>query len=198
MISKDRFAPSPEAPPAYILAGGASRRFGSDKARAPVAGQPLLLHMAALLRPWVSELHVIGREADQYADLGLPTLGDLRPGLGPLGGLHTALEHSAAQNSGNGWVLLASCDTWGVTDAQLQHLLSASRHKVHAVAWRDSHWQPLWALYHVSLAPEVAARLARGERALWRLLDAVAVTPLNGLDLGWRQINTPATLPEGL
>ncbi len=128
--------PSPR-PMAYVLAGGKSRRFGSDKARAMLAGQPLLLHVARQLEPVCSCVWVVAQRAGQYDDLGLPTLGDLALGLGPLAGLQTALSHAlnkpgspslsreseSPENSVGpvsrvnstktelpGWILLVSCD----------------------------------------------------------------------------------------
>lgn len=85
-------------PVAYVLAGGKSRRFGSDKARAVVHHQPFLLHVARQLAPLCESVWVVAQRAGQYEDLGLATLGDLAPGSGPLAGLQTALSH-AGNNS---------------------------------------------------------------------------------------------------
>ncbi len=75
-----------------ILAGGVGRRFGSDKALAPLAGQPLIAHVAARLAPQAESLVVCGRD---WASL--PRLDDRpRAGLGPLGGLCAALAHAEA------------------------------------------------------------------------------------------------------
>lgn len=87
-----------------ILAGGASLRFGSDKAAFPVKGRALLDHVAAALRPQVSDLIVVGRSWP-----GLARVDDQpRPGLGPLGGLCGALRH--AQACGHDGVISAGCD----------------------------------------------------------------------------------------
>jgi molybdenum cofactor guanylyltransferase len=73
-----------------IIAGGASRRFGSDKALAPISGRPILTHVLDALRPQVAEVVVCGR---QWPDE--TTLIDLRPGrIGPLAGLEAALDYA--------------------------------------------------------------------------------------------------------
>jgi molybdenum cofactor guanylyltransferase len=87
-----------------ILAGGQSRRFGSDKAEALLNGRPLIAHVAEALRRDCATLVVCGR---YHATL--PGLEDRpRPGLGPLGGLCAALAYG--RDAGFDAVLSAPCD----------------------------------------------------------------------------------------
>jgi molybdenum cofactor guanylyltransferase len=91
-----------------ILAGGQSRRFGSDKAEALFGGKALLEHVADALRPQTAELVIAGREWP-----GLTSVADIpEPGLGPLGGLAGALDY--AQRNGFDFVLSCGCDLLGV------------------------------------------------------------------------------------
>lgn len=170
----------------YILAGGRSERFGSDKARAVWQQRPMLLHTSTLLQPYVAQVLIIAREVNAYADLGLTTLADGFPGHGPMAGLETALTHSPTP-----WLLLASCDTLGVLPEELQALLGAERKGVQAVAWQHANgdWEPLWALYHASLLPLVRQHLQSGARSLQGLLDQIEVTALDGRELEWLQVN---------
>lgn len=175
--------------PVYLLAGGKSSRFGSDKARALLGAKPLLLRQAEILAPIATSLTVIADKAGKYADLGQRTLADLHPGAGPLAGLETALADCRQE-----WLLLASCDCYGISRAQLDELLTAPRAGKQAVAFKNEFWQPLLALYHRGLLPEVRHRLDQGRHALWRLLAEVETTKLDGADLNWLQINRPADL----
>ena len=87
-----------------VLAGGRSRRFGSDKAEALLDGRPLLDHAIAALAPHVEALVVCGRDVP-----GLRSLADRPvPDLGPLGALSAAL-HAAACEGFDG-VLTTACD----------------------------------------------------------------------------------------
>jgi len=71
-----------------VLAGGQSRRFGSDKALAVHDGKALLTHAFDALSGWC-ELVVISGRAEGPA----PCLPDWpRPGMGPLAGLTAALR----------------------------------------------------------------------------------------------------------
>lgn len=93
-----------------ILAGGQSRRFGSDKAEALFEGKALLDHVAGSLRPQVDKLVVAGRTWP-----GLETVEDLpMAGLGPLGGLAGCLDH--ARLHGFDTVLSSGCDVLGLPD----------------------------------------------------------------------------------
>jgi molybdopterin-guanine dinucleotide biosynthesis protein A len=177
---------------ACILSGGHSSRFGSDKALARIDGLPLLLRIAAVLRPLTSAVTVVADRADKYADLGLRTIADRHAGLGPLAGLHAALTDAGEEV----WVLLASCDIIDLRPHWLTQLLAARSDNVSAVAWWHGRWEPLLALYHTRLVPEVERRLTRRQLSLQSLLDAIPVARLS-LPHDWPavfQINTRAEL----
>ena len=71
-----------------VLAGGQSRRFGSDKALADLSGRTLLDRAVATLARQCDAVVVAGRDA--IADRP-------RAAMGPLGGLNGALHHAAAR-----------------------------------------------------------------------------------------------------
>ena len=87
-----------------IIAGGASTRFGSDKAAALLDGCALLDHVIAGMKCLVDALVIVGRDWP-----GLLRVEDKpAPRLGPLGGLCGALDY--AQNNGFDAVLSTGCD----------------------------------------------------------------------------------------
>lgn len=158
----------PDTLPVYLLAGGRSSRFGADKARARV-GDQTLLEAAAAPFPG-APLTVVADVPDKYQDLGFRTVADFEPDRGPLGGLIRALADRAEP----GWILLTACDFVGARPAWPELLTAARTEATRAVAFRGTRWEPVFALYHTALIPEAEAALARGESALWRLLDRAA------------------------
>ncbi len=99
-----------------ILAGGQSRRFGSDKAIAVVRGKPMIAHVIDALRTQTSALVIAGRDWP-----GLESVND-RPesGLGPLGGLAGALHH--ARSHGFDAVVSSGCDVLDIPDDLVSQL----------------------------------------------------------------------------
>lgn len=183
---------------AYILAGGKSRRFGSDKARAPVDGKPMILHVADAMRPIAQSITVVAGAADAYADLGLRTIADRHPGRGPLAGLHGALLDAPTA-----WIAVVGCDTIGVDQRWWRLLVGARSEACDAVAFRHDLWEPLCALYRRTILPEVQRRLDAGELSMQRLLDAIRTAPIP-MPAGWNgralSVNRPgdlSTAPPG-
>ncbi|MDH3471167.1 MAG: molybdenum cofactor guanylyltransferase [Acidimicrobiia bacterium] len=175
--------------PLYILAGGKSIRFGSDKARAELAGQPLIARVAQALTSVVSSTTVVADVDDKYLDLGLRTISDDEPGLGPMGGLVTALGDVDDEE-----LLLVSCDMAFVDPGWVALLMAVPGH---AVAFRDAGgWQPLFAVYRRSVASQVHDLIAAGELSMQVLLDNLAkAVPVPAKWAG--SINTPQEL-DGL
>ena len=164
-----------------VLAGGQSRRFGSDKALALLAGKPLIDHVIDRLAVQVAALVVVGRDYP-----GVDSLFDRPgPGLGPLGGLNAALAYAAA--NGFDAILTSGCDLPGVP-LDLAVRLEAGP----AVAAG----QPLLGLWPTSLAAHLDRHLAAGgDRSLRRW---VAQAGAREVDLGlFRNVNTISDLEAG-
>jgi len=179
--------------PVYILAGGQSRRFGSDKARAVLSGKPLVVHVVESLLRFASSVTVVADVAGKYDDLGLRTIGDWTPGLGPFGGLQAALSDSAEP-----WVLLAACDFPGIKGSWVEMLATADRRDAQAVAFRGDHWQPMPALYHRSVVPLIDEQARRRELSMQSLLNR-ARTVVIPLPRDWpctAGVNTKAELEQ--
>lgn len=181
--------------PVYILAGGKSKRFGSDKARVLFGGVPLICRCADVLEPVTESIKVVAATAGAYQDLGLTTIGDRHPGLGPLGGLDTAVSDRLTHD-GEGWLLLAACDLAQPDVGLAQRLIEHIRPDTDAVVYKGQRWEPLFALYHSSIQAAVRDQINSGQRAMWRLIERsrhVAVSLPDGLT-GITQINTPDEL----
>lgn len=103
-----------------VLAGGKSTRLGRDKAVEIVGGRPLLAAVVELVAGAVGDVAVSGRDP---APLGIrvPWLADAVPGLGPAGGILTALEAYGRP------VLTVSCDLPFLNRRTLADLLAARR-----------------------------------------------------------------------
>ncbi len=153
---------------AAILAGGRSRRFGSDKARAVVEGSPLILRVVEAVRPVAGSILVVADEPDKYADLGLSTVADPIPDAGPMSGLAGALARLPA-----GFGLVLPCDLIGLRTPWLRTLRGAADDEVDAVVFESDRLEPLPGLYHTRLATEALVRARSGPRALVRLLADV-------------------------
>lgn len=165
-MDPDRAPPPPYS--AAVLAGGRSSRFGADKARALLAGRPLLAHAAASL-PAPAELLLVA--ARPYPDLAaLVGARQVRDAGGaPLAGVAAALAEARWP-----WLAVVACDLPHLTP-DFWRLLLARTAGARAVAVRheDGRWEPLAALYHRDALAVAEARLARGERSLQGLLGAV-------------------------
>jgi molybdopterin-guanine dinucleotide biosynthesis protein A len=160
------------------LAGGASRRFGSDKALALHEGRPLIGHVADALGVQCDALVLCGRDWG-----GLPALADLPgPGLGPMAGLAAALAHAA----GNGFdeVLAAPCDLLGIPADCIARLAPAPG--VAEGQWLLGLWP---ANCHAALANLLAADGAVSARR-WAAVAGATARPVPDL----RNINRPDEL----
>lgn len=160
-----------------VLAGGASKRFGSDKAVALHDGKALINHAADQLRPYVKTLLVAGRSWP-----GLVGVADYpEPGLGPLGGLCGALDYAA--HHGEDAVLSIGCDTLGLSEA-----IVAAFEPGPAILGSS----PVIGLWPAALLPRLRTWLEDpANRSVYRFADHVAARRVEGQV---RNINRPEDL----
>lgn len=181
--------------PLYLLAGGRCRRFGRDKARAPLGELPLVVHVARRLAPVSGAVTVVAAAPGAYADLGLRTIADRQPGSGPAGGLEAALADRRGRH-GRGWILLVPCDVAHLEPRWVRRLAAAADPAAPpAVAFRGARWEPLPALYHTDLLDHPVLAAPAG-LALGRVLDRVGARAL-APPADWHRavrVDTPSAL----
>ncbi|NHB06814.1 molybdenum cofactor guanylyltransferase MobA [Burkholderia cepacia] len=156
-----------------LLAGGrATRMDGVDKGLQLLDGTPLALHVLRRLSPQVDETLIsANRHADRYAELGAPfdarIVADETPDFpGPLAGLLAGMRAARAP-----LVACSPCDTpYLPADlvARLHAALDAQQADIAMAVTVDAQQarspQPTFALLRTSLADDLAARLAAGDR----------------------------------
>lgn len=151
-----------------ILAGGAGLRLGGrDKGLVELDGKPLVAHVRASLPPEAEVLIIANRHQSAYARFGR-VLTDLDAGTrGPLAGIATALAAAESQ-----WMATLPVDCpqppRDLVERLAAGLKQASRKL--AVAHDGTRRQPLFALYHHSLAASARAALER-DAPVWRWQD---------------------------
>ncbi len=161
----------------FILTGGQSSRFGSDKALHHFRGRPMAMHVAAALRSCTTTVTVVG-DPGRHAALGLPVIQDQAPGMGPLAGIVTALRTARTR-----WALIAACDMPFLTPEPLSQLLAAAAQSSSAAVVArtpDRRLQPLCAAYAKPACEPFAAALRNGSR---KVMDAVQLVAWEALDL---------------
>ena len=181
----------------FILTGGQSRRMGTDKSQLMLGGQSFVERIAGQLSAATAAVTVVGDDrAASQTRISLPTISDVYPEWGALGGVHAALSACSAS-----WALIVACDFPFVTRGLFARLISF-RESWDAVApiQGDGIPQPLCALYRVEPCLERAERLINsGERKPIALLQSVEtrwisfveLSSLEGADNFFDNINTP-------
>jgi len=154
---------------AFLLAGGASQRMGTDKALLPYSGEILLVHLAKILSEVAEDFHILA-PAGRYERYGYQVLEDQRSGCGPLAGIETALTHSPFD-----WNLIIACDHALIDAAWLQNLARAALNSANisciASAESKDFVHPLLAAWHKTALPIVRSALNSGK---FRVKDVIS------------------------
>ncbi len=176
-----------------VMAGGLSRRFGSDKAAVEVAGETLLQRTVDLLRPHVESLYVSVREdqRDDSVRASFPLLLDDARARGPAAGLLAA----HATEPDKAWCVLA-CDLPQLDAQTLNGLFSQRDAKRQATAIRspaDGRPEPLCAVYEPNGLADICESIKDGAlspRDLLVGLDLLLVEPAT--DRAMLNMNRPS------
>ena len=177
-----------------VLAGGASRRMGQDKAALSLHGRPQLQWARELLTRHCEQVFVSIR-AGQHDDpvrRGQPVIVDVHDGAGPIAGIAAA----QAAHPAHAWLVLA-CDLPFVDDHCIQ-MLAEHRDGRPVVAFASSHDalpEPLCAIYEPASRAGVLAAIESGRNCPRKYILGTGVALLEQPDpAALENVNTPDEL----
>lgn len=189
----------------YVMAGGASTRFGFDKARAELNGETMLVRMSKLLKDVTGSVSIVAPWG-RYAEFGERRVDDHWPGEGPLGGIISALKDAHTTNREHAWSLIVGCDMPFLTRGWLAYLKDrALRSGANVVAPQSAlGLEPLCACWHTSATSQLQDSFEDGVRKVTDAMKRVSMEVVDERE--WKQfdqagrlfwnMNTPAEYEE--
>jgi molybdopterin-guanine dinucleotide biosynthesis protein A len=184
---------------AFILAGGASRRMGTDKSQLLFDQQTFTERIAETLLQLTDSVTIVGRTTESR----FPNVPDVYPQWGALGGLHAALTTCKRE-----WAIVVACDLPFVTPELFTQLATLRLdHEAVVPIQDDGRPQPLAALYCIDPCLQRATELIQaGRRRPLDLLEIVntrwvpfaEIRNLDQADRFFVNINTPEDYYEAI
>lgn len=184
---------------AFILAGGRSSRMGQDKAFLKFGDKTLLELATDLAGAATRNVRIVAPRERLLP--GAPTIEDIYPDCGPLGGIHAALTYTSTDLN-----LVLAVDMPFVEPGFLSYLVSQARQTsaLVTVPQTTDGWQPLCAIYRRAFAElaEVALREGRNKIDLLfapsttRVIDEQEILRMGFSPQMFRNLNTPSEFAD--
>ncbi len=178
-----------------VLAGGASRRMGREKAFLPWGRSTLIEHVVETLRPVTDEVIVAVKDAREFRHLHATVVADLVPDAHALGGIYTGLRMATHVRC-----FVCACDAPFLSTKLIRFLIQQADGVDLVIPKTAQGLQPLHAMYATSALPVIEEQL-RARR--WdlrmlvpklraRIIEPETILRVDPEGLSFFNINTPA------
>jgi len=155
-----------------ILAGGRNSRYGGkNKAFVEVEARRIIDRNLEVLSPVFPHIRIISNSPELFQQYPYEVHEDIIKGIGPVGGIHTALKTSAYDAC-----FIVSCDMPFLDETIIRKLLeqnvrSACRAIVPDVSGK---LEPMHAIYHKSILPDMEVYIAMDtKRSVYAFLEKI-------------------------
>jgi len=175
------------------MAGGASRRFGSDKALALIGSETLLVRMCKLVEAATGSARIVASHG-RYLDSGFEIIDDRWPDQGPLGGIITAMNVSEKDSASRKWNLIISCDMPFLTQDWLAFQCEHARASGAEVVIPRSEYglEPLCACWRTSTLGTLQAAFNEGVRKVTEAMKRLRMEILD--ETHWKRFDSDGRL----
>lgn len=182
-----------------ILAGGKSRRMGTDKALLSVGRDAMIERAVAELSKVCAGVLISGCGEETANRLGLRVVPDLIKGMGPLSGIHAALLAAQSKKC-----LVVPCDMPFLSAALAAVMIRQSEGYDVAVPQHGDYLQPLFAVYDQSCIHAIDEALRNNRHKVVDFYPRVRVNYVSetilqavaDIDTVFFNVNTPLELEK--
>lgn len=152
---------------AFIIAGGKSERFGQDKTLYEYRGKPLISRVYDAIEPVFENISVVANDSEKLAFLGLNVYPDIIPGLGPIGGIHTALKLSSTDR-----IFVFAADMPYLNSDFIRYMTEIPDFYDVIVPAPDGYFEPLHAIYSAKLISLIEYQINEGSSKISNLFNS--------------------------
>jgi len=166
---------------AGVLAGGRGKRFGGRPKGLLEAAPGICImerQLAELASSGLEEVVILSNDRQPYQAFGPNIVPDLRTGIGPLGGIESAVSYYASRFRAT---LFLPCDLPGITAGEIRILKESflkAKAGVAVAVTQGTLMEPLCAVVDNDLLPVISKAIDEGKRwvgEIWRNLGAAFV-----------------------
>jgi len=181
-----------------ILAGGRSRRFGSNKALALLQDKPLIKHVADTISAIFTDCLLVTNTPEKYSFLNIPMIRDRYQNMGPLAGIHAALLAISTPRA-----FIIACDMPYISAPLIRYLCSIDDQEYDVIIpWLKKGQEPLCGVYHKNSLAVIESFLERRDCQIIRPLEKLRVKRVEDEEIlavtgdlaCFKNINRPADL----
>lgn len=153
-----------------LLAGGKSRRMGTDKRALAVGQRTLLERSCSVLCGMFRQVCMVIAQDSQPVEVHVPVMCDLIPSCGSLGGLYTGLHEATTP-----YIFLAACDMPFIRTDLVRHMVNQKDDADVVLAYWNGRPQPTHAVYSRNCLPVVEELIRKGDLKIHKLIATSAL-----------------------
>jgi len=165
-----------------VLAGGKSQRFGEDKSQAKLHGIILIDYIISEIIDQFNEVLIISNNNIKFKKSDkISTTKDLKEGLGPLGGILTAMRWIKDKKKNYKWISTFPSDTPFFTKKELNFFykkIDIQKSKLFFIKNNNTRHN-IFGLWSIDLMDKLEFDLEKGERKVEIWADSVGVEMIN-------------------
>ncbi len=177
-----------------ILAGGESRRMGSDKSLLPIHGARFIDHVHRTLSELFEDVVIVTNSPELYTDIDCRKVPDIYYAQGSLAGIHSGIFHAKHDR-----VFVVACDMPFINPTVVRDICAKADQGEVVIPVHHDGVEPLHALYGKSCLSAMEEELDAGKKRIIGFFPQVKVatitTPawseVDPEGLSFRNINTP-------
>jgi len=167
---------------AVVLAGGKSQRFGQDKSQVKLQNKLLIDYILEEIVDEFEETLIIANEPIKFMQSkNISVTKDFKSGLGPLGGVLTAMKWIKKNHKKYQWISTFPSDTPFFTKKELKYFYKKIRineSKLFFIKSKETRHN-IFGLWSLELMDQLEADIMRGERKVEVWANSIGVNTVN-------------------
>jgi molybdenum cofactor guanylyltransferase len=182
----------------FILLGGKSSRYGSNKAFVEINGVRMIDRVAGVMKSIFYRVVLLTNTPEEYAYLRMPMVEDLVKGFGPMGGIYTGLMTLSDETG-----VFVACDMPFLSESLIRHMVDVRDDFDAVVPRMDWMLEPLHALYSKACLPVIKEAIEQNQHQILKCFAKLRMRYLDEQELrlwdpdlkSFFNINKPEDLP---
>ena len=165
-----------------VLAGGKSQRFGQDKSQVKLNGKILIDYILSEIIDEFKEILIVTNQSISFmSSKKITVIEDFKKGLGPLGGVLSAMKWIKDNNKEYSWISTFPSDTPFFTKKELKSFykdIKIENNKLFFIKDKNTRHN-IFGLWSLDLMDQLETDLYNGERKVEIWANSIGVSTVN-------------------